>query len=135
MNDRISWKQDTEGWGWHEGRNGEGTISSSNPGLPPSHFFWWGGETVYFPWVRIWRVNQFVTQYIHVHNSVEVVVLFSIGWEEADSGELDIKDDSPNWTDGFIASLVDGCFCMNQLHGVLFPKFILDVETLWFWEK
>lgn len=37
-----------------------------------------------------------MTQYIHVHNSVEVVVLFSIGWEEADSGELDIKDDSPN---------------------------------------
>lgn len=78
----------------------------------------------------MWRVNQFVTQYIHVHNSVEVVVLFSIAWEEADSGELDIKDDSPNWADGFIPSLVDGCFCMNQLHGVLFPKFILDVETL-----
>lgn len=41
----------------------------------------------------------------------------------------------PIWADGFITSLVDGCFCMNQLHGVLFPKFILDVETLWFWEK
>lgn len=26
----------------------------------------------------------------------------------------------------------DGYFCMRQLHGVLFPTFILDVEILWF---
>lgn len=76
-----------------------------------------------------------MTQHTHVYNSVDVVVLFSVEWEAEDSRELDIKDDSLGWTDGFIASVVDGFFCMTQLHWVLFPKSILGVETLWFWEK
>jgi len=52
-----------------------------------------------------------------------------------DSGESEVKENLLNWTDRFIASVGDGCFCMRQLHGVLFPTFILGVETLWFWEK
>jgi len=45
------------------------------------HLSFSGGEIVYFPQVRIWSVNQFVTWYTSVHNSVEVVDLFSVGWE------------------------------------------------------
>lgn len=45
------------------------------------HLSFRGGEIVYFPQVRIWSVNEFVTQYISVHNSVEVVGLFNVGWE------------------------------------------------------
>lgn len=51
INDQISWKQDTVGGGWGEGRNGEGATSGCNPGLPPSFFggMWWGVGIVYFP--------------------------------------------------------------------------------------
>ena len=45
------------------------------------HLSFRGGEIVHFPQVRIWSVNEFVTQYTSVHNSVEVVGLFNVGWE------------------------------------------------------
>lgn len=66
-------------------------------------------------------------------DSVEVV-LFSIGWDDKDSGGPDVR-----MIHGMGQRVYHvGCwwvFYMNQLHRVLFSNFILDVEALWVWGK